>query len=62
MCVRVVQRAGVQRSLNACTHLQTPNALSPAHGEAFALFSANRAEYEKRVREQARARAGAGAS
>ena len=41
--------------------LQTPNALSPAHGEAFALFSADRAAYDKRIREQARARAAAAA-
>ena len=39
---------------------QNPNALSPAHGEAFALYSANRAAYDKRVREQAVARAAAG--
>ena len=45
---------------NNTSRLQTPNALSPAHGEAFALFSANRAAYEKRVREQAATRAAAG--
>jgi ubiquitin-conjugating enzyme E2 I len=39
---------GIQEWYNA------PNALSPAHGEAYSLFTTDRAAYDKRVREQAK--------
>ena len=37
---------GLQEWMNA------PNPLSPAHGEAYALFTSDRAQYDRRIKEQ----------
>jgi ubiquitin-protein ligase len=41
---------------------QTPNPLSPAHGEAYTLFTTQPAEYKKRILEQAKVHARLNAS